>query len=531
MGGRNLLVFSDNHQDAAFFAPFFERTSREQAVRGAMLEAVEASAGSGGKIDIDNLTGAVERLLRADGLRLYAPGVVPQLATGQNERLRMKALIAAELTIFGRGRLSLEGFGLIGVDYKSIAGPVAAVAAALPDPLKSHAEAFVRYLLRMMREHRAIAWKESGQIDLEDESIWTSYAALLGRCVTRDRNPRAKLAMAFIPAAGRDNSFTQLLKKMAAAKDIVLDQAATCDALVAFWRAIEAPRSMTAPHGVGRGLKLDQEFLLVDDRKMPLFQCAACGGRTQFDTAGVCPSMGCAGELVPVPDEQRAALAELNHYVARYRERPTMGIAREHTAAIAGEIRSEIEEAFKQGEVNLLSCTTTMEMGVDLGDLEAVLCKNVPPSIANYQQRAGRAGRRAQVAPIVLTTARPGPRPGRAPDPPDGLRRGAAADRGALHPLPADRPAADPHLLGSGLQSARRRAGADHHAQPGQARRRLRLVPDLRACGAGPGHWAAPHLAEPRPHGAARQSPQQPRLPIRPESAGQPDRPRARLRD
>lgn len=406
MGGRNLLVFSDNRQDAAFFAPFFERTSREQAVRGAMLEAVEASAGSGGKIDIDNLTGAVERLLRADGLRLYAPGVVPQLATGQNERLRMKALIAAELTIFGRGRLSLEGFGLIGVDYKSIARPVAAVAAALPDPLKSHAEAFVRYLLRMMREHRAIAWKKSGQIDLEDESIWTSYAAQLGRCVTRDRNPRAKLAMAFIPAAGRDNRFTQLLKKMAAAKGIVLDQAATCDVLVAFWRAIEAPRSMTAPHGVGRGLKLDQEFLLVDGRKMPLFQCTACGGRTQFDTAGVCPSMGCAGELVPVPDEQRAALAVLNHYVARYRERPTMGIAREHTAAIAGEIRSEIEEAFKQGEVNLLSCTTTMEMGVDLGDLEAVLCKNVPPSIANYQQRAGRAGRRAQVAPIVLTTAR-----------------------------------------------------------------------------------------------------------------------------
>ena len=83
-----------------------------------------------------------------------------------------------------------------------------------------------------------------------------------------------------------------------------------------------------------------------------------------------------------------------------------MGIAREHTAAIAGEIRAAIEEEFKQGEVNLLSCTTTMEMGVDLGDLEAVLCKNVPPSIANYQQRAGRAGRRAQVAPIVLTTAR-----------------------------------------------------------------------------------------------------------------------------
>ena len=106
------------------------------------------------------------------------------------------------------------------------------------------------------------------------------------------------------------------------------------------------------------------------------------------------------------PGEPARDLADRNHYVARYRERPSMGISREHTAAIAGEIRASIEEEFKQGEVNLLSCTTTMEMGVDLGDLEAVLCKNVPPSIANYQQRAGRAGRRAQVAPIVLTTAR-----------------------------------------------------------------------------------------------------------------------------
>lgn len=400
MAGRNLLVFSDNRQDAAFFAPFFERTSREQAIRGAILEEVEAS----GRIDIDNLVGAVERLLRGQGLRLYAPGVIPQRATGQNERLRLKALIAAEITVFGRGRLSLEGFGLIGIDYAQIIRPVHAVAKVLPDPLKPYADAYVRTLLRIMREHRAIAWAESGQIDLVDESIWTRYAAQAGRCVTRDKNARAKLALSLVPVGNRENRFVSLLKKTAQVKGITLDQAGACDVLVAFWKAIEGPRSMTAKHGVGRGLKLDQEFFLVDGRTLTLYHCTACGGRTQFDTAGVCPSMGCGGALLEIPKAQRDDLAARNHYVARYRERPSMGIAREHTAAIAGEIRAGIEEEFKQGEVNLLSCTTTMEMGVDLGDLEAVLCKNVPPSIANYQQRAGRAGRRAQVAPIVLTT-------------------------------------------------------------------------------------------------------------------------------
>lgn len=404
MGGRNLLVFSDNRQDAAFFAPFFERTSREQAVRSAMLRTVESSD----RIDIDNLVGAVLRELRKDGLRLYRPGVVPELETGLNERLRLKGLIAAEITVFGRGRLSLEGFGLIGIDYEQIGRPVAAVMRVMPVAMQPHAEAFVRYLLKIIREHRAIAEHESGMIDLADETIWTRISAQPGRSVSRERVAGAKLVLSLIPAAGRANRFTLLLRKIARSCDTEIDETQVRDVLTAFWKAIEHPRSMTAKHGSGRGLKLDQNFHLVPGREVQLYQCLNCGGRTQFDTAGVCQSMGCEGALREIPQEDRAALVAQNHYVARYYEHPVMGIAREHTAAIASEVRTDIEELFKSGEVNLLSCTTTMEMGVDLGDLEAVLCKNVPPSIANYQQRAGRAGRRAQVAPIVLTTARSG---------------------------------------------------------------------------------------------------------------------------
>jgi hypothetical protein len=403
MGGRNLLVFSDNRQDAAFFAPFFERTSREQAVRSAMLRAL-----SNGPMDVDNLVGAVLRELNGDGLRLYRPGVVPALETGANERLRLKALIVAELTVFGRGRLSLEGFGLVGVDYVEIQRPTLAVERVLPEGLKPYAEALARYFLKAIREHRAVAERESGMIDLIDESIWTRISAQQNRCVILERNPNTQLAINLIPSAGRSNRFTALLTKMAGAVGATISENQIRDVLSAFWKAIESPRSMTARHGVGRGLKFDRELLVVPGTAVSLYQCLSCGSRTQFDTAGVCQSMACSGHLREITPNERSVMASQNHYVARYLEHPQMGIAREHTAAIAGDVRTDIEDFFKAGEVNLLSCTTTMEMGVDLGDLESVLCKNVPPSIANYQQRAGRAGRRAQVAPIVLTTARSG---------------------------------------------------------------------------------------------------------------------------
>ena len=66
---------------------------------------------------------------------------------------------------------------------------------------------------------------------------------------------------------------------------------------------------------------------------------------------------------------------------------------KEHTAQLSKDQQKNYQQAFIDKKINALSCSTTFEMGVDLGDLETVYLRDVPPSPANYVQRAGRAGR------------------------------------------------------------------------------------------------------------------------------------------
>ncbi|MGE0308727.1 MAG: helicase-related protein, partial [Acidimicrobiia bacterium] len=75
---------------------------------------------------------------------------------------------------------------------------------------------------------------------------------------------------------------------------------------------------------------------------------------------------------------------------------------REHTAQVTYEDREEREERFRRAELPVLYCSPTMELGVDIADLNVVNMRNVPPTPANYAQRSGRAGRSGQPA-LVYT--------------------------------------------------------------------------------------------------------------------------------
>jgi ATP-dependent helicase YprA (DUF1998 family) len=70
----------------------------------------------------------------------------------------------------------------------------------------------------------------------------------------------------------------------------------------------------------------------------------------------------------------------------------------EHTAQVSYDDREKRERMFRKAQLPLLFCSPTMELGVDIADLNAVNLRNVPPTPANYAQRSGRAGRGGQPA-------------------------------------------------------------------------------------------------------------------------------------
>ena len=153
------------------------------------------------------------------------------------------------------------------------------------------------------------------------------------------------------------------------------------------------------------GWQLDHERLFVT-KPVSRYVCNNCGMVTAYSARKSCPRKGCNGHLVNQPFEPSNA-----NIIARWvsgQGSPQFSTLRseEHTAQITKDLAKSIEDKFRTEGVNLLSSTTTFEMGINIGDLQKVLLRNAPPSSANYLQRVGRAGRGGDKNSVCVTLCR-----------------------------------------------------------------------------------------------------------------------------
>ncbi len=146
---------------------------------------------------------------------------------------------------------------------------------------------------------------------------------------------------------------------------------------------------------------LNPEFFRVTSSVGQL-RCSKCGQLLSIrkeDAASwfgaACIRDGCGGSYLPVDD-----VLDVSHRIYSQGD-PVRIHASEHTGLLTRPDREALEDSFKHGkedhrawDTNLLSCTPTLEMGIDIGDLSTVVLCQVPPGQAQYIQRVGRAGRK-----------------------------------------------------------------------------------------------------------------------------------------
>ena len=143
-----------------------------------------------------------------------------------------------------------------------------------------------------------------------------------------------------------------------------------------------------------------EQFDLYGNKQLNWYYCDKCKSVTIYNCKDVCPT--CASKSLKRCDPE-IVFAD-NYYRKEYKTKKVERLVfKEHTGQLTPSEGLKIQKAFIKKLVNVLSCSTTFEMGVDIGSLETVFMRNVPPTPANYVQRAGRAGRGKDSSAFILT--------------------------------------------------------------------------------------------------------------------------------
>ena len=307
-------------------------------------------------------------------------------------------------------RLATEGLGLAKIEVRPDAldrmNVIPGFQKLLNDCDEQTARDFLNVLVQDVRHKGAVKPPKNIPVNFNDER----FAPRTGQqAITYDggRNPQTK-TFSWKAKGNRTNNRQGFFTKVLAKAGKVDPQGQYITTLMkVVWEHLQTAEILRIENAnrPDRFAVDAQQLIVRPGETASWYHCNTCQTLTAFNVMELCPNGWCPGHL-GVVDLQDPLVAK-NHYRVLAHDMKLLPLtAKEHTAQWTPKEAGNIQREFVQGRINVLSCSTTFELGVDVGDLQSVVLRNVPPRTANYVQRAGRAGRRTGSAAFVLTFAK-----------------------------------------------------------------------------------------------------------------------------
>ncbi len=413
-----LLVFCDNRQDAAFQAGWMKDHARRFRLRALMATGLRS-----GPVSVGDLALHLDDVLERD--EALSRALIPEVwqvvrkegGGGRHEQERRKFLriqVLREVTLSTRQSIGLEPWGRMKVEYEGLDATwpwIQSGAHQLGMPAEDLC-CGVASLLDYLRRKRILHDPEheiftkywmDGDLLIQQGYLPQTHGPT-GTKLHRQPNEKAALVTQWLADRG-NTPIRQIALKWGVPSEEI---GHFLEGLFALLKTKGLLKPVRLKGSKGNPLPNVSDVFQVDADRLRLQQnhgvwrCKTCRRRTTRRTPlQRCLAWRCDGELEFVredPDNYDLAVLDQGYRMLR---------PEEHTAMVPHDERERLENLFK-GEsdaLNTFVCTPTLELGVDIGQLDSVLMRNVPPLPANYWQRAGRAGRRHRMA-VNLTYCR-----------------------------------------------------------------------------------------------------------------------------
>lgn len=386
---KQFIAFSDSRQAAAFYASYLSTTYNNILYKRLILEALKHCP--------DEVESSIPAFVDRIQNEFSRHNVRGKASLDDNYGIQKEAwkAVLAEV-IDNNGTTSLSSLGMLDISVST--GQELKRYALSKEEFDDICSEFIKTML----SDAAICYNDA---PLNDDDV-ADFAHSSAKIAYTLSDSSQKNRKSFIPTkAGLSNKRIDYLKRIVEKKrenhesvEELTDEVAV-RLLSSIWERVLIRMNILKLFQ-GNSYQVNVEKVLLKAPKK-VYMCDKCKKLTTHNVMGVCPSYHCDGKLREIDCDE---LFASNHYRRLYNELAIEDLrVVEHTAQLNREKAYEYQKEFKEKKIDVLSCSTTFEMGVDVGSLETVFMRNMPPLPSNYAQRAGRAGRSKKAAAYALT--------------------------------------------------------------------------------------------------------------------------------